>query len=759
MSNDFDKPKAVSLSAKPQQQPLLVRQVRDNALSTLLSQIDQLFSRCDDLFFDLSSHATSNSDQNSYFESMRELRVQKSGIIASFKQRIEQQFVDCAKLADVATEPAHSSEPLSLVQEDDIEQRVAIEGMTSKARGNNQEALYHLNMRLDLLVAGSIISDKNNPLDPRQLCQNFARACELLRINIKTKIILYKQFDRLIVNALPKLYASANELLIDAGIMPSIKHSASKEQHNVDSDATQRRQQHHGAQEQTTPPLTNGERPAFDQQALNQLLHSMQALGLNTIPHYQPFSSNPGPTMSNEQLLTTLGLLQAQLLLERSNDTSTHKENSVRDIVSDILKQSNPAVPQAVKQPAEDAINLVAMFFDFILDDQTLPLPFQALLGRLQIPILKTALRDATFFSDHHHPARKLVNELAAACIGWGSDETRDSEENIQRDKAYQFIAATIADINEHSADNDHIYTQKLAELQQFVDRNNHRNTLIEKRTHQAAEGQARTKQAREAAREELFALMERAQLPPVITDFLITQWQQFITLTHLKHGEESAEWLDAVQLAQDVIWLCRPQQDEKSRARFEKIQAGLFIRVRQGLTQVINTDDEVQALSEQIKNAINHLQTQYRESSSISDILQPLNAEQAKLLGHSAEGSEKSWKNMTALERQQARYQSLTYEFIKQAEAIAINSWMLYHDPKQERSIKCKLVGKIEASDSFIFVDRFGFNVLEKARREFAYDLQQERVTLLDSGLLFDRAMSSIASNIRHLSGGQTHS
>ena len=750
MSNEFDKPKAVTASSKPDQQPLLIRQIRDNTLSTLLSQIEQLFSSCDDLFFDLSSHATNNNDQNSYFESMRELRVQKSGVIASFKRQVEQLFVDCAVRNDTAQQATQGNEPLSLVLQDDIEQRVAIEGMTTKARGNNQEALYHLSMRIDSLIPSAVISDKNNPLDPRQLCQTFANACGLLHINIKTKIILYKQFDRLVINGLPKLYASTNDLLIDAGVIPTIGHSVSKEQHKVNSDPTARRQPPTSSKQPTA--TGSGDQPAFDQQALNQLLHNMVQLGPDTIPHYQPYSANPGPLMSNKQLLTTLSLLQSQLLLERADHHGASEKN-VRDIVNDILKAADPTLPQAVKQPAEDTINLVAMFFDFILDDQTLPVPFQALLGRLQIPILKTALRDSSFFSNNHHPARELVNELAAVSIGWGSDETRDSEENIQRDNTYLFIAATIADINEHSADNDRIYVEKLAELQQFVGRNNHRNSLIEKRTHQAAEGQARTKVAREAARSELFALMERAQLPPEVTDFLITQWQQYITLTHLKNGEDSAEWLDAVQLAQDVIWLCRPQQDDKSRTRFEKIQAGLFIRIRQGLQQVINTDDQVQALSTQIKTAIDNLQTQYQESTSISEALQPLSAEQSQQLGHDADGGEKAWKDMTALERQQARYQTLTYEFIKQAEAIALNSWILYQDPKQQRSIKCKLVGKIAASDSFIFVDRFGFNVLEKARREFAYDLQQDRVSVIDSGLLFDRAMSSIANNIRQLS------
>ncbi|MBR9805313.1 DUF1631 domain-containing protein, partial [bacterium] len=42
---------------------------------SLLTLLDDMFASCDDLYFDLASRAESNTEQNVYFESMREVRV------------------------------------------------------------------------------------------------------------------------------------------------------------------------------------------------------------------------------------------------------------------------------------------------------------------------------------------------------------------------------------------------------------------------------------------------------------------------------------------------------------------------------------------------------------------------------------------------------------------------------------------------------------------------------------------------------------
>src|SRR5690606_11578 len=134
--------------------PPLVRQLKDDAQTVLLNSLEDLFSSCDDLFFDLSSRASSNAEQNLYFESMRELRFKKAGVINSFKQHFEQGFLALAQYTGsgrAATQET-SADNLSLVQNDTLEQEVAISGMISKARSNCQEALYHLATRLDYLI-------------------------------------------------------------------------------------------------------------------------------------------------------------------------------------------------------------------------------------------------------------------------------------------------------------------------------------------------------------------------------------------------------------------------------------------------------------------------------------------------------------------------------------------------------------------------------------------------------------------------------
>lgn len=747
MKKDFEKLTAVkTTSVQAQPQPALVKQIKDNALSILLSHMENLFSSCDDLFFDLSSRAVSNSEQNLYFESMRELRIKKNGVIDNFIRQIEQAFLDCALHNDLISrkEQPLKADSLSLVHEDDIEQKVAIDGMVTKARGNNQESLYQLATRLDYLTTGNTITEKNNPIDPRQLCNSFASACELLTINIKAKIIIFKQFDRLVVSGLSNLYSNANDLLINAGIIPNITH-------NVSGNNTTAKPIASSAEQPQRAQRKNTDQANFDLVALSQLLQNMHHLGPALIPNYQSYSANPGPMMSNEELLTTLTLLQVQLSNDQNQHFAADKKN-IRAIVDSVLKEENSQTPQSIKKHDDDTINLVAMFFDFILDDKNLPVPFQALISRLQIPILKTALRDQIFFSSSQHPARKLVNALSSASIGWGSDVDRDDPTKIKDDKTYQEIADIIQEITESTANNDQIFAEKLQQLQEFVSRNEHRNSLIEKRTQQAAEGQAKTKLAKEASKAALFSLLKKARLPENITDFLINQWQQFLTITHLKHGDESAEWLDAVQLAHDIIWVCLPQQDDKSKIRFDKIEKELYERIRSGLIQVVHTKEECDTFIDRIEHDIKDLQRQYTHSNNVSSDLKPLTAEQSKSLGHLPGRGNKSWKEMTALERQKVRYHSLTYDFIKKVESLPLNTWLTYQDNSEGRSIRCKLAGKVKATDSYIFVNRFGFNVLEKARKEFAYDLQQKRVILLESGLLFDRAMSSITSNLRQI-------
>ncbi len=718
--------------------PPLVRQLKDDALIVLLNSLEDLFSNCDDLFFDLSSRATSNAEQNLYFESMRELRFKKAGAINAFKQHFEQNFLALAQSATHQrnnSQEALNADSLTLVQNDTLEQEVAISGMITKARTNCQEAIYHLTTRLDYLVPRITIDQENNPLDPEQICRSFAKACELLDINIKAKIIIFKQFDRLVISKLIKVYSAANELLINSGVLPKITRSINKAANQADDNSVA----------QSSSPLDNnaiaqaGAPLQFNFIELSNLLASMRRLGLTQIPNYNAFSSNPGPLISTADFLTLL--TPQQHLAPSTFDDDSASTIDLRQLVQSLLANRNPSAPNALPQPDEDVINLVAMFFDFVLDDRNLPVPIQALISRLQIPILKVALKDKSFFNHSGHPARKLINTMADASIGW------DESEQPKKDKLYTKMFEIIQAINEQYADNEQVFTDKLAELQNYVEQEQHRNSLVERRTSQSIEGQAKTQQAKSIVQQLLFSRLEKLQLPTTITAFLVEQWQQLLVLIYLKHGEDSAEWMEALQLVDDLIWASNRHDDARSLQRLGKIKSELLQRIANGLTKISSTTEASQSAIRAIGEVLDQLQTEAPVE------FRPISAEQAVILGHTPGSGSKSWQEMTALERQQARYKALTYEFIKKADALPVGSWLSYEDSKRGKILRCKLATKIEISDTFVFVNRYGFKVIEKTRKDFAYDLQQRRAIVLENGVLFDRAMENIVNNLRQLS------
>jgi len=728
--------------------PTPLRQVKENSLHILCMQLNEMFTSCDDLFFDLSGRASSNSEQNLYFESMREIRLKKSGLMAGFQREYERCFHELAGPA--TTKPANgqpfNGNTLSLVENDQLEQKVAISGMITKCRANLQEELYHLNCRFDFLVPGKQIDEQSNPLDPQQICTAFAKAAEILDLNIKARIILYKQFDRFVISRLGKIYNQANDWLVNAGVLPKIRSTVRKaaDEGIYDTD------QAGGA-----PAGADVASHMLGLNELRSLLSELRAVGLPVpsvvaiIPGYNPAA----PTISRHELMG--GLAQAQIHPQQLNASAV--ELDIRSAIREILmKSGHQGQPKSVPPVEEDIINLVAMFFDFVLDDPNVPVQIQALLSRLQIPVLKIALHDRRFFNDNKHPARLLINEIAGASIGWS---------NLQQhaqDQLYEKIAAAIQHIHDNFTDDIAVFAEQYETLKTFLEQENRKTSLVEKRASEAAVGQATTNHVRALVRNLLEERCTGRSIPLDVHRFLFDQWQNVLFLLYLKEGERSASWLDGCQIVDDLIWTVTPHQDEKSQQRLLQMIEPLFTRISQKLqlTAVSIADLEaslatLRSVHERIRDGL-HAELQYVKIDSppvaaATPVASPTAMPAAGIA--EAPTAAKAWESMTAIERQQVQTHRLQFEFIQKAEKLPIGTWVEFsHLDSEPGPVRFKLTAKIDLTDSFVFVNRFGTKIVEKSRKAFAADLQQNIATVLERGSAFDRAISRIANNLRDI-------
>ncbi|MBX2859381.1 MAG: DUF1631 domain-containing protein, partial [Cellvibrionaceae bacterium] len=452
-------------------------------------------------------------------------------------------------------------------------------------------------------------------------------------------------------------------------------------------------------------------------------------------PGYYLFASNPGPAMGAAELVNML--TKTQPIIDRQL-TSSEPKNIVSDVTLQLLSKADADKPQSLNQLNEDIINLIAMFFDTVLDDPQLPTVVQSLVCRLQIPLLKVALRDESFLTNPEHPAKKLVNIITEA--GFGVDESKP----LERDPIYRKIADGVQTINRQFKSNDEVFIEVYKEIRGQLDKEKRKTNIVEQRTNQAEEGKSKIKHARATAQKALYTRLKDTRLPETISSFLTNTWLQVLVITHLKFGKESAEWVEVENVTIDLIWLCQAHEDERSKLRKQRLMPEVLERIEAGLEAAIDNAESRAAKVKAVEEALEEL-TEERE---YQDGFVELSDDQRETLGKS-ELQQKSWDEMTALERQQTKYEELSNKFYTEARDLPIGVWLDYINEETSRKTRCKLSAKIDA-ETYIFVNRIGLKAIEKTRRQFAYDMQFKRAVILDSAPVFDRIMRKVINHLK---------
>lgn len=710
--------------------PHVVSLLQGKIANELSDELQITFTTCDNLFFKLADRASSNNEQNMYFEAMREVRSQKNTIKSLFHAELTQVFNFITNNHPVRIQD--NADSLSLVQTDELEKHVAITSIVSKARVECQEELYHFNRRIDPLFPDFGIDENNSPLDPRQICEAFASACKPLELDIKALIILYKQFETIVIGKLPSLLSRANQQLIDAGAQAKIEHEIAR---NTSPTSKPKERQ------ETAIQPTGGQEFQHKFNELSQLLSSVRDIAMTGQLGFPLFvSDSTGPEIPQRELNGILSELQHENKEHLTGTGLLEPQIDIRTLLQQVVQQRKDVGKSTkVSKSDEDVINLVAMFFDFVLDDKQLPIHVQALISRLQIPVLKVSLKDRSFFNKAEHPVRKLINEIVAAGIGMLESETQS------RNALFKKMTSIVHNIHDTYSEDEAVFERTLEELQEYRNKEENKAARIEKRTSETAEASAKTQHTKEMIKEMVLERLCDVQAPLQIQTFLIEDWQQVLFLAKIKFGTESSEWIEVIQVMDDLIWTALEHSDDKSRVRQQRIIPDLQSRLHRWLSTAKPSPQAIDSALEPIIK----MQQQLLRADMVNMDRTTLNNQQQSALKPDQE-FEKPWKEMTAVERQQVQYQALTYDFIKKVEELPLGTWVLFNKTADGSSLRCKLAAKIETNDHFVFVNRLGFKVMEKKRKEFALNMQQGKAKLLESTHFFDRMMHKVSDRLQ---------
>lgn len=684
--------------------PEPVEAVRLCCLKQLPGLLDKLFENADDTLFELADGALSSEDQTLYFDAMREVRVKREEIENIFLDNIRSAFSHMATDPDTSDETA---DELSLLQQEAAQEDVTVRSMVATAANRYAEPLDHLTRRFNNLLSGRELTIQQNPVGAHALCEAFEGACNELALDIRVRLVLYQLFDQYVLGHLDALYLSANRVLTQAGILPRIRpaRAASISEQPSVKKMSGPDSQRIGAQQGAGDDLFEMLRDllAVKQGRASRITGARAADPKNTV-------------LTQKDLLAVLSKLQA------SGATEAGPLNFESIVNKQLLASKGKAGTRTVEGLDKDIINLVSMLFEFILEDDRLLPPMKVLLARLQIPVLKIALLDNTFFSQANHPARRLLNELAQAALGWSGEEDRE------KDSLFRKISDITNTVNGFE-DDPQIFQSLLKDFAAFAQTERRRAALIEKHTREAEEGLGKTQQVRNQVNDIINARAVDKDLPEVVLQLIQEGWSNYLFYLLVREGKDSNAWNEAVRILDLLIWSMQPRSGAQERKKLLQAIPGLLAALREGLATISFNARRMREIFQGLE--LCHKQRLHPAGASGASIkvvdrvmvIDPLQGEQGNI--------------------------ELDEQYLELADQMRSGAWVEFVNEDGAVS-RAKLAAIIKSTGKYIFVNRVGMKVAEKSRVSLAVALREKKIRVLEGGLLFDAALESVIGQLR---------
>ena len=689
----------------------LVDLCRDDLEQAIRQLQTAVFEQLDDALYALSDKTAGSAVHPEYFNAMRELRLMRAEIGQRFQNAALSAYNLFWRLGPQAASD-HAAE-LQLIEQDELEESLAIEEIAAKAEKRFPDALYMLDRRFSHLLGGAEVGSDNNPVAPLALGRAFAEGLGVFHNDLRVKLIAFKTFGQLFEQNIGSLYDELNSRLRHGDVLPGLTAKASAPPPGRSSAPTQ-----------PDPP---DKAPAADGfGALKTLLHQYRRRRGGHLGSVAVAGS--GVEVAQPDLLRALGELQRSSAAMGlfTHDLSAMRSASVKQSLGKVLAKTTGSGQPRLQEADLDTVDTVSMLFDFVLEERLLPDAMKAQLARLQVPMLKLALMDPSFFRQATHPARQLLNRLARLAFTWTDDGDR-SEASL-----YGRIESLISRVLVEFQEDPGVFDAVSRELSDFMEREQQGARMAEERTRQVSQGKEQLLTARRRVEQELSSrLAPRRQLPEAVQALLRDGWKDVLLLTYLRQGPDSSQWREAVELIDKLLWSVEPKPDAVGRKQLLGVIPELISGLRSGLSGISYDKNRMAKLLKELQSI--HLSCLRGQAVGVEIEPEP---------GPTLVPTEES---------AQAPRPVGEDEYSARAAALVEGGWVEIRAADGTQS-RAKLSWRGNGSDVYVFVNRKGVKVREMGVGELAELMRRGQAEVLEDPQvpLVERALVSMMRRMR---------
>ena len=726
----------------------LTNQKLDGLMQNVLDQVD-------DVLFKYADKAETNQLQMQYFDAMRVMRMQRQSLKSQFHKSFLNRYNEAIK---VPGDGHHEEEEdlglsLELLQEAVVEEEIAINNLVDKADARFHEQLFPLEARFSALFGRELARDAL-PVGPAIICHAFKDACEILSFDIKIKLIIYKLFDSCVMQQLQALLQEVNTRLVEEGVLPQLKH-----QIKVQSNPSRQR----------SAPTQHETHTDMDQPQWETVYEEKERCDVIPLPRSNTQAGGPvegvrsgmGPVSvfsgfevgNPHQLAQSLSGVQTHLLSDveqLENQTLV----PLRELIQTSIAEGRGEAEEFKTRDGLDCVDVVGMLFDLILDDASVPSRFLAILGRLQIVVLKAAILDRSFFSKQRHVARVFLNEVAnlARMSAALPEHVADSH--------YEAVSQAVHYLLEHFEEDFEVFETALSFIEDLEADALQEIENIDDTA--AAEEEddiqfSMTDMAEETVEDEVDEAssshtvdsqayveekLNQHTIPPYAHAFLLRDWTQVMACCQSEeHDVMGAE--QACKFVDELIWSLLPKTDIAQRQEMAERLPKLIDQLRQGLSVIEFSEEQINEINHELaklhlaslkaKPAVDVAPQSAPEEAQSEEVIEEIILEQETLSENEASASEACGETLCFDE-----------DYYQQAKTIDIGTWVDYRNAKGKIK-RLKLGWRSEMMNQIVFVDRAYRAKLERSFEELAVDLKEGAITEVSEPSVVDRAVDAL--------------
>ncbi|HJV63081.1 MAG TPA: DUF1631 family protein [Albitalea sp.] len=207
-------------------------------------------------------------------------------------------------------------------------------------------------------------------------------------------------------------------------------------------------------------------------------------------------------------------------------------------------------------------IDVVGSLFDQILSDPKVPPQMARQIARLQLPVLRVALVDATFFSSRRHPVRRFVNRIASLACAFDEFDEGPGKEFLDR------IKSLVQGIVEGDFDQLDLYSAKLTELETFI-AGQGQETVKSSGAATVLESKESELRVQQRYMMQLQSALSGVAMPDYLRDFVSQVWSQALVFAVRRDGVDSDRARRYRAVGRDLVMSVQPKGSPVMRKRF----------------------------------------------------------------------------------------------------------------------------------------------------------------------------------------------